>query len=508
MVRVLIVDDEFIMRQGLRYMIDWEKEGYEIVGEASNGNDAFQMIQEMQPHIVISDIVMPLMDGVDFTMAVHHMYPEIQMIILSGYDNFEYVKQTLMNGVVDYILKPTLNPNELKAVLNKAVKKIPGLSEYPREKAISLERRIERYLLGMDEVLDESLFQREMMSSYYCFYAVYIQNECGRDMFDLIYKKIERALFLMECDNKALITMKDRETQICVLFGYEISEQSGIWIKLEKLSSELALIYDKVFSIISRSFGQIQKMKEIYLNDISKNCELGFYFEQKPLLDLGQQNIVETRRPSRFDFTTYNRLIMGMQYPEALELLIKYYDELLSCYMDPYRMKNQMKNLIYIFWDALPLKEPEKEDCCHQFFAWVDQAYYKSEYCKRMNDIFDRLMKMMGEALPIRNERMDRILNYIEENFREDLKLETLAEKFNYNYHYLSSFFNQQMKEGFSDYLNRIRIQKACEMLKDPNKSISEISSNVGYSEHSYFCRVFKKYTGKTPSVWRRKECE
>ena len=82
------------------------------MGEAANGKDAMDQIEKLQPQIVISDVVMPLMDGVDFTVAVHHRYPHIQMIILSGYDNFEYVKQTLMQGVVDYILKPTLTPQK------------------------------------------------------------------------------------------------------------------------------------------------------------------------------------------------------------------------------------------------------------------------------------------------------------------------------------------------------------------------------------------------------------
>lgn len=85
MIRVLIIDDEYIMRQGLKYMINWEQESFEIVGEASNGKDALELIDELKPHIVISDIVMPLLDGVDFTEAMHKLYPHIQIIILSGY---------------------------------------------------------------------------------------------------------------------------------------------------------------------------------------------------------------------------------------------------------------------------------------------------------------------------------------------------------------------------------------------------------------------------------------
>ena len=89
------------------------------MGEAANGKDAMDQIEKLQPQIVISDVVMPLMDGVDFTVAVHHRYPHIQMIILSGYDNFEYVKQTLMQGVVDYILKPDRKSTRLNSSHNR-----------------------------------------------------------------------------------------------------------------------------------------------------------------------------------------------------------------------------------------------------------------------------------------------------------------------------------------------------------------------------------------------------
>ena len=101
---------------------------------------------------------------------------------------------------------------------------------------------------------------------------------------------------------------------------------------------------------------------------------------------------------------------------------------------------------------------------------------------------------------------MDKILEYIQQNYQENLKLEDLVTEFNFNYHYLSAYFNQQMKEGFSEYLNRIRIEKACQMLENEDIAIAEVSSRVGYSEQSYFCRVFKKITGKTPSVWRREK--
>lgn len=125
--RILIVDDEYIMRRGIRYMIDWEEQGFQIVGEASNGKEALDLMLELKPHIVFCDIAMPVMDGIDFVRVAHKKYPDVQILILSGYDKFEYVRQALINGAVDYILKPTLNPEELCKILGKMADRIPGM---------------------------------------------------------------------------------------------------------------------------------------------------------------------------------------------------------------------------------------------------------------------------------------------------------------------------------------------------------------------------------------------
>lgn len=134
------------------------------MGEAANGKDAMDQIEKLQPQIVISDVVMPLMDGVDFTVAVHHRYPHIQMIILSGYDNFEYVKQTLMQGVMDYILKPTLTPHELLGVLQKAAARIPGWHPDHAMTGETAEELLKELLLGETKTGEE--LQKVFAASY------------------------------------------------------------------------------------------------------------------------------------------------------------------------------------------------------------------------------------------------------------------------------------------------------------------------------------------------------
>lgn len=126
--RVMIVDDEYIMRQGIKYMINWEEYGFQVVGEASNGKEALDFMEKLKPNVVFCDIAMPVMDGLDFVRIVHRKYPDVQILILSAYDKFEYVRQALLNGAVDYVLKPTLNPEELLKLLSKIADKIPGVS--------------------------------------------------------------------------------------------------------------------------------------------------------------------------------------------------------------------------------------------------------------------------------------------------------------------------------------------------------------------------------------------
>ena len=163
-----------------------------------------------------------------------------------------------------------------------------------------------------------------------------------------------------------------------------------------------------------------------------------------------------------------------------------------------------MKNMLYYFLDNLDLAEEQKDVLRYEYFRKISKARYESEYKEVMQRIFDKIAELVDITQKTIDDRIPRMLAFIEKNYDQDLRLEDMATEFNFNYHYLSAYFHQHMKEGFSDYLNEIRTAKACELLENTDLSIAEISEKVGYSEHSYFCRVFKKTTGKTPSVYRR----
>ena len=504
MIKVLIVDDEYIMRQGLKYMFNWEQEGYEIVGEATNGAEALKLIEELKPHIIICDIVMPILNGVDFAEAVHRMHPQIQTIILSGYDNFEYVKHTLMNGVVDYILKPTLNQEELRKVLKKAAERIPGYKLSGDTGMVSYERLLERYLLGHDKELDVCQFSQYFTAPYFRIYALNRnkQNDKGQDMAEVLYKKLERELQNIKNVQKLVITI--REGLVCVIFCFELSQEKKLLNRIADINEQLVLLCPYILGVVSRNFSDFALLYTVYQQDVLKNVDKAFYFEETKLLIAGQQEPEEQVPISKFDFFRYNQMLNNKQYVDAVRMLSDYNQAALEGQMDVFRLKNQMKNMIYHFLDCLQISDQEREDHRYRFFHEINQAMYEKSYCSCIHNIMMTLQELSGQSGTQTNERIEKMLVYIARNYQEDLKLEDLASEFNFNYHYLSAYFSQQMQEGFSDYLNRVRIEKACRLLQESNKSIAQISSEVGYAEHSYFCRVFKKVTGETPSEWRR----
>lgn len=503
MIRVLIVDDEYIMRQGLKYMIHWEQEGYEIVGEATNGNEALRFTEELKPHIIISDIVMSVMDGVTFTEMVHKIYPDIAIIILSGYDNFEYVKKTLMNGAMDYILKPTLNEEELLKVLDQAAEKIPGYRKKEQGEGINYAAEMERYLLGLSQELDESLFQSIFPYAHFRIFGIRIknENEIQPNVSELLYQKIKKDVSEFKRANGMVMILQ--EELVIVLMCCKPSCDAETIGFLREMTEELSVICEYILGVCSRAFDGMKQIGRFYQMDILNYVDQVFYHQDTKFL-LAPEPEGEKGLAEKFDFFKYNKFLSMKEYNEALHLLETYHTNALQSRNDIAGLKNQMKNMLYYFLDNLDLAEEQKDVLRYEYFRKISKARYEQEYGEVMRLIFDKIAEQVDITQKTVDDRIPRMLAFMEKNYDQDLRLEDMATEFNFNYHYLSAYFHQHMKEGFSDYLNEIRTAKACELLEHTDLSIAEISEKVGYSEHSYFCRVFKKTIGKTPSVYRR----
>ena len=257
------------------------------------------------------------------------------------------------------------------------------------------------------------------------------------------------------------------------------------------------MLCEYILGVCSRPFDGMKAIRQFYQQDIINYADKIFYYQERKFILAEDEEAQENKPGEKFDFFKYNKFLSMKEYKDALQLLKEYDVRALEGKQDIAGLKNQMKNMLYYFLDNLALAEEQKDNLRYEYFRRISQARYEKEYRDVMRQIFEDVMMKADIPQKTVDDRIPKMLAFIEDNYAQDLRLEDMAEEFNFNYHYLSAYFHQHMKEGFSDYLNEIRTAKACELLENTTLSIAEISEKVGYSEHSYFCRVFKKITGR-----------
>lgn len=502
--KILIVDDEYLMRQGLKHMIDWETEGFQIVGDVSNGLEALNVIEEVKPHIVLCDIVMPVMDGMEFSAIMGEKHPEIKLIILSGYDNFDYVKNTFKSGAVDYVLKPTLNPNELLAVLQKTAKKIPGIY-LKKTQTVQYEKNMERYLLGYENEIDVRSYEQYFMDSKFLLCGAHIKkyDEQGKDVSGILYNKIESFGETFSF-GKAMLLYVEEKNAILIL-NFPMKAETEVKESVKQLARQLSLLYERMLLVIGETLEHINQLRDCYRIGIIPNLEKKFYYKKDSFLEIEKQKVYHDKEV-KLDYNQFSNLLGVKRYNEAMEMLINYVALSTEGQMDENRLKNQSKNMIFNLLEAIAGKDEDLENYRQDYFGRIDVICYAEDFLLVLDNIKEEILSFVQGNVSNEDETIGKIMDYIVAHYNENLDLNELARVFNFSYSYLSSYFNQHISEGFSGYLNRIRIENACKLLRDNQLSIAEVGENVGYGDQSYFCRVFKKMTGKSPSAWKREQ--
>lgn len=494
--RILIVDDEHLIRQGIKHFLSWEQEGFQIVGEASNGVEALQLIEETNPHIILTDIMMPIMDGEELTRIVKEKYKHIKVIILSSFGDFEYVRSTFQSGVEDYILKPKLDANLLLNVLNKAINKI-NLKEEQFEIDGSISRQ------SSNEKNSEE--QLNLQSDEYCYLlGIDMNNYCSKlenDCID-IQNKIEEKIKLNNTEIKVSLQAFKKNVTVYKV----ILEESNSDI-VEVLSKEILDCYKELSIFISEPISQSVELEIKGFEIIKKVIKHRFYL---PRVKFIKENYYSMNKKEIEEFSSDQFMIdfKNEDYQLAFSYLESYSQKLTNSMIKNISdYKFFYENIIFTIsvmvsnleQDTVILEE-EKLD----IFNRISEANCANDVQKCLLDYIKTVKQMIIPEIQQEDTIIQQILLYIETNFHEPLNLKNVSKEFHFNPSYLSSYFATNYKEGFNEYLNKIRVEEASKLLRNSKIPISEISERVGYSDHSYFCKVFKKQKGKSPSSFRR----
>ncbi|WP_323089914.1 response regulator transcription factor [Allobaculum sp. JKK-2023] len=488
---VLLVDDELIIRQGMEYLIDWEKEGFHLVGKVKNGQEALEAIEKQTPDIVITDIEMPVMSGLDLAEILARSHPEIRMIMLSAHSDFDYVRPAFSLGAVDYILKPSLSPEELLKVLHKSVQGLQKVHTSLHERHSDW---INRYLAGYEEpVEDQTLL--EMFPACVVLYTDPSSKKTADQRLEELNQYLE-GLGKPELSCGFLIDQSYPAFLVC-------QKQK------EKVKQDL-MQSSKTFPVcffISRPYTSLEDIRNHQSTLSSQLMSSLFYASGKAVID--ETQLESGPHQSELSLEEYEASLKASSFDLAFEQLHDYACREIEARADESQLKSAVVNAIYSFVNLLEVFRLEKNHIRYfklNCYSLIHKAKNADEFLRQLEALIeDGKALVAGYQVTESRSEISMMMDYIQEHYNEPLQLQTLVDRFGFSYAYLSSLFSEKSSETFSEYLNRIRIEKACEPLIHSDQSIADIAQETGYSDSGYFSKVFKKQTGMTPRTYRRR---
>lgn len=509
--KVLIVDDEILIRQGIKHYINWEHEGFQIIGEASNGEEALAVIKEHQPQIVITDMVMPVMDGEELTKIIKRDYPQIEVIILSSFGDFDYVRSTFQHGIADYILKSQLEGPGLLKTLQQVAARLPSFSLQVKKdnESVPIERLIERIMSGYGSDEDDSIVRQALPYKFYCLFGVDIKNRASDRSIDLLYLKgeVEQEL------NKHLPAviykpMPAEQELITYLFNFDQDQLPIITQFVQTITHSVVIANFAIGWIVTEPFTKLTDLKMVYDEKLSALTHYRFYYPETTVLIYDQlPSLLEVEE--QFQLTRFTEAFKREQFEDALVYLEQHIDQLTTQYMtDELIFKAFLGNVIFnvtILLGNMDYEHKELDKKKYAYIARIDEATIAEDALAQFSAFLLEAKDVIAQkASDQAHPHIQRLLDYIDDHYMDHLSLTEMATHFHFNPSYLSNYFSTKNNQGFSEYVNQVRIEKSIELLQKGTESISNISSLVGYSDHSYFCKVFKKLKGISPSSYRR----
>lgn len=526
MYKVFIADDNELTRQALKSSVRWETLHCEFCGEASNGTDALTMILEEAPDIVLMDIKMPGMTGMDVIETLRNQGVQSLFVMVTAYDDFAFMRQGMQMNVFDYILKP-VSDKELYSVLTRAVQSLSMCMEKKKmeqnykEKSESYEAQLKE----ANEAVEEKLFVDAINGSKdsarklavalkkkyrihdYILMLVVPENEKGTvQSVDVFVKK--QILILSECSRIYRVHVKGTNLkegylillsfeQTMFLKEYDIQslrvaeyiynhneeQEGGVYVTISHSSSsfeELSELFKQViFCKNSRFF--LENQKVIHYDSLRSHSVSGEYQKMRKLEELyeacreHQESITDCMEAFLDQFEVNE--IYDIDYVK--NILIQ--AAIMMVYI--YRESSVSESLPFGVDEVV--KELSEMHSLQSAFLWMTD--------------FAELLEKKGNVNKRISPQTKKILDYLNKHFAEQISLQNVADYIGFSGTHVSRLIKNDTGETFVSLLNKIRIREAIRLLKSGDYKVYEIAERTGYNNYAYFYQLFKKYTGVSP---------
>ncbi len=511
--KVFLVEDEIATREGIRDNVDWKFFGFEFCGEAPDGEIALPLIEAAQPDLLITDIKMPFMDGLQLCKIVREHLPWMKIIIVSGYDDFRYAQSAIKLGVTEYLLKP-IGVQEMQQVLVKVAAVLDQEKSdraYMKQLRSQVEDNLfllrEKFLLRLVSGGESSIAAIEqsqqlavnILSQYYQVMLCKIKSSDGVKPFDYpTCQQVEKIILgLIGANQSALLTKKDMDEFVLIFKGDNLEE-------LEQESSFLA--------------GLIQ-------NDVESktNCRLviGVGGAQQRLGDLYRsftEALVQLKgKWEDFDFSELQRLDRAALMHYLEDGRAEEFDAFFDTFIRPLGEAALRSDLLkhYILIDIIFTAAQYISDLGGNVDQLIPEINRGDEFLaaiQTLDEIRAETKKPLTTALTYRDSQVnhDRATSisqaktYINSHFsNSNLSLNEVAAQVNFSPNHFSAVFTSETGENFRDYLVRTRMEQAKKILRTTNLKVAEVAVRCGYNDPHYFSIIFRKNTGLPPQQFR-----
>ncbi len=492
--RVLVADDEWPIRQELR-SYEWRKFGADLIGEAENGEEALRMCREYVPDVVITDITMPVMSGIELLRCLRAEMPSVQVILLTCHTEFDYAKEALKEGAVDYLLKVTLETEELQAALEKARSRIQS-ALLTRSGELSARRKtLARALAqlgagqtGAGVALSEYLPARLVMIRVEAYpeakaHAVQelhaaLEQLANGDSFPMIWAQVETQFVFLQ--DAAAGDAKRIESRLLALLRT---------LKLE-LAQSMSVIDGEVhvYGLISETVYDVVHIPGILAG--AKRWAAVHFYESNPdatPVYIGrpqaEASLVDEQEAAAFAQSLHRIAKSSGEDAAANESFAA------LCMRKRYDPE-QLKRLAYSFIRTYGNAPSDPLFRSLSFREWLENL----------------LMLFRRTGLPDKRQHKEiaDAVAYISANPAADLSLAAVSARVGLSPRYFSKLFREQTGEAYVDYVTGKRIEKAVELLRDTHLKVYEVAERVGISSYRYFTAVFREKTGLTPTDVKR----
>lgn len=533
MYKVLIVDDELLVRNYIRSLLEWEKLGFEVCGEAGNGIEALDQIELYKPDVVIFDISMPCMGGVSLSEKISKEYSHIRMFALSGYDDYQYVRETLKNGAIDYILKDRLDEIELEKILNQ-IKSVIQSEEHKKTALKAEENKIQVIReIAAEQYIKELFFETRK-------YTNEIIGSIGLPL-DVICRK-GYVIAVMQIGNYFIRTsgMSDNEREqfirsmknLCSQPNDEQGEKLVIYLdegrfgfifQVESFCSEASL-----YGLLTQKANRISFSLNKYLNiqalwgfsrksnspEKISECfkEALGSLKTKSYLEHPEKSANSSEQATTDSFHSLSlrhekELLTGIESGDP-EMVSKTLDKIFLSIIDGGITRSSFQLIVNeLITTAIKISSEYSLDTRKIYEACdvnIDTLVGEKDAGAikvRIKSIYKALIEESAKNCYVGNysEYSKKAIEFISLNYKKDISMVKMAEDVGISPAYFSRLFKKDTDYSFIEYLNKFRIDMAKKRLENGEKNLKKICHDVGFKNYSYFFKVFKELSGTTP---------